>query len=167
MRFEGVLDRSDRSEFSQAEAAELLGVSKRTFRRRRERYREEGVAGLNDRQLTPSPRGAPVMEIKRMSERDPARWRWPTASCRNVALPPTTRVAVAAEQTGSAFVRDATEARWETLCIQEDRASVSSSPPLERAWARGTCDAGALQRVRDAQRHILPPRRGNHLHTDR
>jgi hypothetical protein len=33
MRFEDVLGRSQRSELSQMEAAELLGISERTFRR--------------------------------------------------------------------------------------------------------------------------------------
>jgi transposase len=66
MRFSDVLDRTERSEVSQMEAAELLGVSERTFRRWRDRHREEGAAGLADRRLQPSPRRAPVSEIKRM-----------------------------------------------------------------------------------------------------
>ena len=66
MRFESVLDRSERSELSQPEAAELLGVSERTFRRWRDRYREDGAAGLSDRRLAPSLRRAPVAEIERM-----------------------------------------------------------------------------------------------------
>lgn len=37
MRFEDVFGRTERSELSQLEAAELLGVSERTFRRWRER----------------------------------------------------------------------------------------------------------------------------------
>ncbi len=48
------------------EAAELLGISERTFRRWRDRHREEGVAGLSDRRLQPSPRRAAVAEIERM-----------------------------------------------------------------------------------------------------
>ena len=66
MRFEDVLGRWERSELSQEEAAELLGVGERTFRRWRERYREHGVAGLADRRLRPSLRRAPVAEIERM-----------------------------------------------------------------------------------------------------
>lgn len=66
MRFEDVLGRTERSELSQLEAAELLGVSERTFRRWRDRYREEGVSGLSDRRLRPSLRRAPVVEIERM-----------------------------------------------------------------------------------------------------
>src|ERR1700761_2638909 len=66
MRFEDALDRTERSELSQLEAAELLGVSERTFRRWRDRYREEGPAGVADRRLRPSLRRAPKAEIERM-----------------------------------------------------------------------------------------------------
>ena len=66
MRFLDVLGRTERSELSQMEAAELLGVSERTFRRWRDRQRDEGEAGLADRRLEPSPRRAPVAEIERM-----------------------------------------------------------------------------------------------------
>ena len=48
------------------EAAELLGISERTFRRWRDRHRESGPAGLEDRRLSPSLRRAPVAEIERM-----------------------------------------------------------------------------------------------------
>ena len=48
------------------EAAELLGISERTFRRWRDRHREAGLAGLDDRRLAPSLRRAPVAEIERM-----------------------------------------------------------------------------------------------------
>ena len=66
MRFTDVLGRSERSELSQMEAAELLGISERTFRRWRDRHREAGPAGLADRRLAPSLRRAPVAEIERM-----------------------------------------------------------------------------------------------------
>jgi transposase len=66
MRFTDVLGRSERSELSQMEAAELLGISERTFRRWRDRHREAGEAGLADRRLAPSLRRAPVAEIERM-----------------------------------------------------------------------------------------------------
>ena len=66
MRFEDVLGRSERSELSQMEAAELLGISERTFRRWRDRHREAGLSGLDDRRLAPSLRRAPVAEIERM-----------------------------------------------------------------------------------------------------
>ena len=66
MRFTDVLGRSERSELSQMEAAELLGIGERTFRRWRGRHRDEGLPGLDDRRLMPSPRRAPVAEIERM-----------------------------------------------------------------------------------------------------
>ena len=66
MRFEDVLGRSERSELSQMEAAELLGIDERTFRRWRGRHREHGLAGLEDRRLRPSLRRASKPEIERM-----------------------------------------------------------------------------------------------------
>ena len=48
MRFESVLDRCERSERSQMEAAELLGISERTFRRWRGRHRDGGKATPKD-----------------------------------------------------------------------------------------------------------------------
>jgi transposase len=66
MRFEDVLGRSERSELNQIEAAELLGISERTFRRWRDRHRETGLPGLADRRLAPSLRRASVTEIERM-----------------------------------------------------------------------------------------------------
>ena len=51
MRFLDVLGRYEAAEFSQLEAAELLGVGERTFRRWRDRYEEDGEAGLLDRRL--------------------------------------------------------------------------------------------------------------------
>ena len=48
MRLEGSLERHERGELSQGEAAEMLGVSERTFRRWRDRLRDEGPAGLRD-----------------------------------------------------------------------------------------------------------------------
>src|SRR5260221_7771792 len=49
MRFERLLDRQEGGALSQVEAAELLGISERSFRRWRDRLREEGPAGLADR----------------------------------------------------------------------------------------------------------------------
>ncbi len=66
MRFADVLGRSERSELSQIEAAELLGISERTFRRWRDRHHEAGEAGLADRRLAPSLRRASAAEIERM-----------------------------------------------------------------------------------------------------
>jgi transposase len=46
-----LLHRWESAELNQAEAAELLGVSERTFRRWTRRYEEGGEAGLSDRRL--------------------------------------------------------------------------------------------------------------------
>lgn len=67
MRFKGVLGRWESGELDQGQAAEMLGISERTFRRWRDRYEEEGEAGLCDRRLgKPSPRRAAQEEIERM-----------------------------------------------------------------------------------------------------
>src|SRR6059058_1062089 len=51
IKFLDILGRYEALEFSQLEAAELLGVGERTFRRWRQRYEEDGEAGLMDRRL--------------------------------------------------------------------------------------------------------------------
>jgi transposase len=67
MRFEALLERHERGELSQLEAAEMLGVSERTFRRWRDRLRDEGPEGLIDRRIgKPSGRRAGEDEILRM-----------------------------------------------------------------------------------------------------
>lgn len=67
MRFEALLDRHERGELNQMEAAEMLGVSERTFRRWRDRLRDEGPDGLADRRIgRPSSRRAAEDEILRM-----------------------------------------------------------------------------------------------------
>ena len=67
MRFESLLDRQEAGELSQVEAADLLGISERSFRRWQDRLRDEGPDGLLDRRLgKPSPRRASVAEIARM-----------------------------------------------------------------------------------------------------
>jgi transposase len=63
MKFRDVFGRCEDGNLSQLEAAELLGVNERTFRRWCRRYEEEGEAGLLDRRLgKPSPKGVPVAE---------------------------------------------------------------------------------------------------------
>jgi Winged helix-turn helix len=49
MRFRDVFGRCERRELSKLEAAELLGVSERTFRRWCRRFEAEGERGLCDR----------------------------------------------------------------------------------------------------------------------
>ena len=66
MRFEELLDRHERGELSQLEAAEMLGMSERRFRRWRDRLRDEGEDGLLDRRVgKASPRRAPESELAR------------------------------------------------------------------------------------------------------
>ncbi len=49
--FRGVFGRYEANEFNQLEAAELLGISERTFRRWCQRFEDGGEAGLLDRRL--------------------------------------------------------------------------------------------------------------------
>jgi transposase len=66
-KFRDVLSRWERGELSMMEAGELLGVSERQFRRYRDRYEEDGLAGLVDRRLGKvSPRRVPAREVSRM-----------------------------------------------------------------------------------------------------
>src|ERR1700689_1975381 len=51
LRFRDILGRYESNEFNQIEAAELLGVSERTFRRWCQRFEDGGEAGLLDRRL--------------------------------------------------------------------------------------------------------------------
>ena len=69
MKFEEVYGRTLRGELSQAEAAEVLGMSERTFRRWRDRFEADGADGLYDRRLgRVSARRAPVDEVARVLE---------------------------------------------------------------------------------------------------
>jgi hypothetical protein len=61
MRFEESYGGWQKGRLSQEEAAEILGVCSRTFRRQIGRYEENGLEGLNDKRLTQaSHRRAPV-----------------------------------------------------------------------------------------------------------
>jgi transposase len=69
MKFEDVYGRTYRGELSQSEAAEILGMSERTFRRYRDRYDAEGADGLYDRRLgRVSARRAGVDEVMAVLE---------------------------------------------------------------------------------------------------
>lgn len=64
MRFEEAYEGSKRGRLTQEEAARLLGVCDRTFRRYLVRYEEQGMEGLADRRLGHiSHRRAPVDEV--------------------------------------------------------------------------------------------------------
>lgn len=63
-KFRDVLSRWERRELSGLEAAEILGCSERQFRRYRDRYEEDGLAGLADRRLgRASEKRVPVDEV--------------------------------------------------------------------------------------------------------
>jgi hypothetical protein len=65
--FADVLSRWERKKLSACEAAEILGMSERQFRRYRRRYEEEGPSGLADKRLgEASVRRVPVSEIEWM-----------------------------------------------------------------------------------------------------
>ena len=67
MRFEELYGRRERRELTMAEAAEMLGITERTFRRWSGRYDTDGVEGLQDRRLgRASARAVPVDEALRM-----------------------------------------------------------------------------------------------------
>ncbi|MDH4252306.1 MAG: helix-turn-helix domain-containing protein, partial [Nitrospira sp.] len=51
MRFEELYERRQRRELTIVEAADILGVTERTFRRWSARYEAEGLAGLEDRRI--------------------------------------------------------------------------------------------------------------------
>ena len=64
MKFKEVYGRTQARLLSQAEAAEVLGMSERTFRRWRDRFEAEGAEGLYDRRLGRlSARRAPMDEV--------------------------------------------------------------------------------------------------------
>jgi transposase len=69
LRFEEALEGWRASRLSQSEAALLLGVCERTFRRQIARYESEGFDGLIDKRLSQvSHRRAPVDEVLRIVE---------------------------------------------------------------------------------------------------
>lgn len=72
MKFIDILGRCEAADFNQLEAADLLGIGERTFRRWRQRFEDEGEAGLLDRRLgkasgkrVPSDRGEEVEALYR------------------------------------------------------------------------------------------------------
>ena len=70
MRFEEAYEGWTESRLTQEEAAQLLGVCPRTFRRYIDRYEEEGLDGLIDKRLSQvSHRKAPVDEVMALVDR--------------------------------------------------------------------------------------------------
>jgi len=68
MRFEEVYGGWQKRSLTQEEAAQILGVCRRTFRRLIDRYEESGLEGLADRRLSGGSRRAPVDEVFRLVE---------------------------------------------------------------------------------------------------
>jgi len=68
MRFEEVYSGWQRRHLTQEEAARVLGVCQRTFRRLVDRYEESGLEGLIDRRLDGACRKAPVDEVMKVVE---------------------------------------------------------------------------------------------------
>ena len=70
MRFEEVYEGWNGGRLTQAEAAQILGVCERSFRRYLARYEADGLEGLIDRRLEQvSNRRAPVDEVMALTER--------------------------------------------------------------------------------------------------
>src|SRR5512137_2294514 len=78
VRFEEILRIWTEDRVSQEEAAKMLGVCARTFRRYIDRYHEAGLEGLADKRLSQaSARKAPVSECLALCERYRNRyWGW-------------------------------------------------------------------------------------------
>ena len=75
MRFEELYGRRQRRELTRVEAAEMLGITERTFRRWRGRDDTDGVEGLQDRRIDrASARAVPVDEALRMVARYETRY---------------------------------------------------------------------------------------------
>jgi transposase len=69
MKFRDVFGRCEQGRLSKLEAAELLGINERTFRRWSRRYEEEGEAGLLDRRLAkPSAKRVPPAKAQEIEE---------------------------------------------------------------------------------------------------
>ena len=67
MRFEELYGRRQQRALTMAEAAEILGITERTFRRWSGRYTSEGAVGLQDQRIgRTSARAVPVDEALRM-----------------------------------------------------------------------------------------------------
>jgi hypothetical protein len=76
MRFEEVYYGWSESRLTQGEAAQILGVCDRTFRRQIDRYEYGGMGGLLDKRLTQASfRRAPVDEVMAVSERYGSRYQ--------------------------------------------------------------------------------------------
>ena len=70
MRFKEAYDGWQAKRLSQEEAARMLGITDRSFRRYRDRYEAQGVEGLLDKRMSQaSHRRAPVDEVMALQEK--------------------------------------------------------------------------------------------------
>jgi transposase len=70
MKFESIYEDWQERKLTQIEAARLLDITERTFRRYITRYREEGLEGLEDQRISrASHRAAPVDEVLHLKEK--------------------------------------------------------------------------------------------------
>lgn len=85
MRVEELYERRQRRTLTMAEAAEILGITERTFRRWSGRYATEGVEGLQDRRIgRASARAVPVDDALRMVTLYETRYTgWTVTHCPN------------------------------------------------------------------------------------
>ena len=80
MRFEETFSIWTEGRITQEEAARMLGVCSRSFRRYVDRYKENGIDGLTDKRLAQvSARKAPVDEVMALAERYKSRYEGWTA----------------------------------------------------------------------------------------
>src|ERR1700681_3541230 len=88
LKFMDVFGRWEAARLTQLEAAELLGVGERSFRRWCRRYEEEGEAGLLDRRIgKASGRRVPVDRCEEVEHLYRARYQGFTAGRAFVAVP--------------------------------------------------------------------------------
>jgi len=72
MRFMEAYNGWQKRRLTQSEAARIVGVHERTFRRYIDRYEQEGIEGLYDKRISQaSHRRAPVDEVMRMYFNNP------------------------------------------------------------------------------------------------
>ncbi len=75
MKFEEIYERWTESRLTQAQAAEILGVCERQFRRQCRRYDEDGIEGLIDKRMGEvSGRRVPVDEVMKLAQRYRSRY---------------------------------------------------------------------------------------------
>ena len=87
MRFEEAYSGWTERRLTQEDAAQLLGVCARTFRRYIDRYEEDGLDGLLDKRLSQvSHRRAPVGKGGQTTFSSGSPGRWESMPCRHVQV---------------------------------------------------------------------------------